>query len=66
MESNVKKINLIRIKQGMSVTELAEKSKLAKATVSRILNNKACARPDTIGKLAKALNVDVEQIVDFK
>ncbi|MBV4429040.1 helix-turn-helix domain-containing protein [Clostridium tyrobutyricum] len=66
MRYNVKDINLIRIKKGMSVTELAKKSKLAKATVSRILNNKVSARPDTIGKLTKALNVDVEQIIDFK
>lgn len=66
MEDYSKKINLIRIKQGISVTELAKKSKLAKATVSRILNNKVSARPDTIGKIAQALNVDVENFIDIK
>lgn len=66
MKADIKKINLLRIRQGMSITELAKKSKLAKATVSRILSNKVCARPDTIGKLAKSLNVDVEQLVDIK
>lgn len=66
MKSYVKKINLLRIKKGMSITELAQKSKLAKATVSRVLSNKSDARLDTIGKLAKALNVEVEQIIDIK
>jgi transcriptional regulator with XRE-family HTH domain len=66
MKSDVKKINLLRIKKGMSITELAQKSELAKATVSRVLSNKSCARLDTIGKLAKALNVEVEQIIDIK
>ncbi|MHC6178627.1 helix-turn-helix domain-containing protein [Clostridium sp. JNZ X4-2] len=50
----------------MTTTELKEKSGVGRNTISRIINGDCTVRPLIIGKLAKALNVDVEQIIDIK
>lgn len=44
------------------MTKLAEREKISKTTISRILNKEVTARPDTIGKIAKVLNVDVKEL----
>ncbi|MNN27442.1 helix-turn-helix protein [compost metagenome] len=62
MKFDINKINIIRITQGLSITQLAEKSQLSKATISRILGEKTNARANNIGKIAKALDVGIEQI----
>ena len=66
MKFDIDKINIIRITQGLSITKLAEKSGLSKATVSRILGKKTSARPNNIGKIAKALGVKLDQISDVE
>lgn len=48
---------------GMSFKALASVSGVSRATLSYINNGKAC-RPETVGKLAKALGVPVEQLVE--
>lgn len=66
MNINFNKINYLRIKEGLSITELHNKSKVSIPTISRLLKGGTSTRPENIGKIAKALNVDVEQIIDFK
>jgi plasmid maintenance system antidote protein VapI len=53
-------------KSGMTTTELKIKSGVGRNTISKVINEDTLIRPALIGKLAKALNVDVEQIVDIK
>lgn len=62
IKADIERINWLRIEQGMSITQLAKKSKISKATISRLLKNKITARPDTIGKIAIALNVPVKEL----
>ncbi len=60
---DLKKLKLVVISRGYSVNEIAEKAGLARQTISRLLNNEKSVRPSTAGKLAKALEIDVESII---
>lgn len=60
---NLKKLKLVVISSGFSVNEIAEKTGLARQTISRLLNNEKSVRPSTAGKLAKALEINVESII---
>lgn len=60
---NLNKLKLAVITSGYSVNEIAEKTGLARQTISRILNNEQSVRPSTASKLAKALEVKVESII---
>lgn len=62
---NRDKFLLALAKAGMTTTELKVKSGVGRNTISKIMNNEATIRPAIIGKLAKALNVQVEQIIDM-
>lgn len=42
---------------------LAEKANVSKQTVSYVLNGRNC-RPELLGKIAKALEVEPEQIIE--
>ncbi|WP_411678725.1 helix-turn-helix domain-containing protein [Clostridium thailandense] len=62
MKINVEKIHWLRIEQGLSLTTLCTKSKISKSTMTRLLKSKCDTRPDTIGKVAKGLNVPVKDL----
>lgn len=62
MNVNIRKLDWIRIEQGLSITKLAKKAEMSKATISRLLKNEVNARPDTIGKIAMALQVPVKDL----
>ena len=47
----------------MGRRDLAEKALLPEVTVSKAING-GNARPDTVGKIAKALGVDVTEIIE--
>lgn len=51
-------------KNCMTYSELSSKSGISRITIQKIINNKVDARPITIGKIAKALNVDVEELIE--
>lgn len=48
----------------ITITELAEKSKVSRPTLTKFTAGKSNPKPATIGKLAKALNVKVEDLID--
>jgi DNA-binding Xre family transcriptional regulator len=50
-------------KAEMSTTELKEKSGVGGNTISKIMNNETVVRPAILGKLAKALNITVEELL---
>ena len=60
MKPNIEEINWLRIEQGLSLTELAQKSNVSSTAITRMMNNATNTRPSTIGKIAKALNVNVK------
>lgn len=60
------KFLLALAKSGMTTTELKVKSGVGGNTISKIINSQFIVRPASIGKLAKALNVDVEQLIDIE
>lgn len=62
MKINSKKINWLRIEQGLSIIDLCEKSSVSRPTVSRLLKGEVSTRPDTIGKIARALGVDPKKL----
>ena len=61
---NLKALNLAMIKKGLSINQLAKESGIGKATISRLTRDKVVSRPNTIFKIAKALDVDVEEILE--
>lgn len=63
MQLNKSKLMLLMAKNELSIVELAEHYGVTKQRMSYILN---CAKvqPKTAGKLAKALGVDVTEIIE--
>ena len=59
MSNRIKKL---RQQQALSLSDLAELTKLSRVTINRIENGKQKPRPRTIHKLAKALQVKVEEL----
>ncbi|RXM72218.1 helix-turn-helix domain-containing protein [Clostridium tetani] len=62
MNIDIEKVNWIRIEKGLSITKLAQKAKISKSTISRLFRSEVKARPDTIGKIAIALEVPVREL----
>lgn len=55
-------LKILRQRRALSLTDLAQMTKLKRATINRIENGKQKPRPRTIRILAKALGVSVEDI----
>lgn len=49
----------------ITTKELCKCAGIAQISLRRILKNETIPRPATIGKIAKALNVPVEQIIEL-
>lgn len=60
---NLKNLKIEVIRSGYSIDEMAERTGLARQTISKALNNEISVRPSTAGKIAKALGVDVKSII---
>ena len=63
MKIDKRKFDLALANAAYTLKELANKSGIAEVTICRITKGKQKARLSTIGKLAKALNVRVEEII---
>ena len=63
MNLDLNKLKLIQARACLSTNDLTEMTRLSRATVSRVINGKVKATPKTIGLIAKALNVDVAEII---
>ncbi|MFR8871913.1 helix-turn-helix domain-containing protein [Paraclostridium sordellii] len=51
---SLKSLKLEIIRSGYSINEIAERTGLARQTISKALNNEISVRPSTAGKIAKA------------
>lgn len=63
MRINRKKLAVLLIDKDMKVAQLVEKSGLARCTVSAVRGGKSCS-PETVRKLAAALGVEPEEIIE--
>jgi transcriptional regulator with XRE-family HTH domain len=66
MNLNLKKLKIAQARACLSINDLSNKSGLGKATISKIINGVSNPSARSVGLLAKALNIDVEQIIDIK
>lgn len=58
------RLKAVRERKVMTQRELAERSNVAQTTISALEIGKQDARPSTIRKLAAALGVEPEELVD--
>ncbi len=63
MRLNKKQVRLIMARLCITQKEPAERSGCSAQTISYLLNGKSC-RPDLLGKIAKALEVEPEIIIE--
>ena len=61
-----KKIKELRIKKGLSQEQLGENSGLSLRTIQRIENGETIPRGDSLKKLAAALHVSPDEILDWQ
>jgi transcriptional regulator with XRE-family HTH domain len=64
MNVNQRRLQLAMARACMNVGELSMASNVARATITRILCHQNTARYSTVGKLAKALGVDVTELTE--
>lgn len=55
---NISKIEMLMLEKGFSLNTLSKEAELSTGTISRILNNQCNARPLTISKIAKVLEIN--------
>lgn len=60
------KMNLLLADKCMTLNELADLSGLNVGTLSKLRNGTRTARPQTVGKIARALGTSVENIIQIK
>lgn len=63
MNINFRKLKIAQAKACLSIDEIVKKTGLGRTTVSKTFSGKISPTPKTIGLLAKALNVDVTEII---
>nr|DAQ58772.1 MAG TPA: Regulatory protein [Caudoviricetes sp.] len=64
MELNVKKLQLIMARKEVGVRELATKASISAAAVSKCVRGITKPSIKSLGKIANALGVDVEEIIE--
>ena len=63
MKVNSKKLFLAMAGANVNQTELAKKAGISSRTMTAILSGSNC-RPDVLGRISKALNVEPQELVD--
>lgn len=64
MKINVKKLNIAMAEKCLNNTKLCKKANIGTATLSKIKSNKNECLPVTVGKIAKALNIPVNELIE--
>lgn len=65
------KIKTEQIKQkmlskGYSINKLSKESKVSKSSISKLLNNLTQPHPQTLYKIAVALDLDINEIITYE
>lgn len=63
MRADKNKMQIVMARTCMNTSDLAEKTGMPLQTVKNVINGNRSVRPVTIGKVAKALQVDVTEIL---
>jgi len=63
MNINVSKMRIAQANECLSVNELVKKSGLGRATVSKIINGSSNPSMKSLGLIAKALNIEVVELL---
>lgn len=66
MKLDLNKLKLLQARACLSTNDLTDITGLSRATISRVINGKVKATPKTIGLIAKALKVDVIELLSDK
>ena len=66
MRVNKNKLMLAMARQCISLQEVAEKANLPYVTLKKALTGKRSTLPKTVGKVARALGVDVTEIIELE
>lgn len=66
MKIDKMKIDVAMANRGYSAKELSERCGVSQITIARLKKGIQEARPETIGKIAKALKVPVENLIDME
>ena len=64
MKLNTYKLQLAMANACMTVSELADQSNISRVALTRFTTGKSNPKPATIGKIAKALTVSVENLIE--
>jgi transcriptional regulator with XRE-family HTH domain len=64
MKLSPNKLLLAMANACITITELAEKSNVSRVALTRFTTGKSNPKPVTIGKIAKALNIKVEDLIE--
>jgi transcriptional regulator with XRE-family HTH domain len=64
MKINPKKLELAMAKECMLVGDILKRTKISRATFTRLRNGSANTLPRNVGKVAKALDVSVEYLTE--
>ena len=60
---NTEQIKLQMLQKGYSINRLSKESYISKSTISRLLNQLGTHRPETIYKIARALDLEVKDLL---
>lgn len=63
MKLDLCKLKVAQARRCLSLNDLVKKTGLGRTTISKTINGKINPTPKTIGLIAKALNVDVAEII---
>ena len=61
---NVEKLKSLIYNNGFTYTDLSKESGVSRTSIHRIINKLLIPRNSTVGKLAKALGVKVEDLLE--
>jgi transcriptional regulator with XRE-family HTH domain len=64
MKINNEKLYVLMGNSCLTFGELSVKSGVSRVSINKFLKGKTDARPATIGKIARALNVNVQEIIE--
>lgn len=57
------KVQIAMARACLTIGEIAKKANMPRQTVKNVVNGKRSVKPETIGRVAKALQVDVTDIL---
>ena len=66
MKVNKQKLELAMANACMNMDDLSESAEVSRISISKYLLGLRNPKPKTLGKIAKALNVPVEQLIDLE